>query len=300
MENNKDLKKELYDKIKEPIVPEETISNSMTTRKDTFSIMWRPNNYRRQIEVKLKDNSTMENIKSAIKGTIPNPHTKMISIKNYKPNITIQYGKNTLTGIYSQNIIGGEKEIFLIEANTIDDLEERINQIKAQIQEKIDDALDSFINRFNLRIPLKTPIWSRYEDFIKGDEYIDKIPREVIIHDTYFKNVYDEGLEFKNTKKGEEPTVHMKNYIKNRAIEDIAPGIAEELKANREMSKMILDINASTSKVLNDFIVKFLPLQQDFAVNIGSHTKVIKNMVKATNELRRAIKEKQSKLGDFN
>ncbi|GAH24227.1 unnamed protein product, partial [marine sediment metagenome] len=35
--------------------------------------------------------------------------------------------------------------------------------------------------------------------------------------------------EFKNTGYGEEPTIHLKNYIKNRAIENIAPEIANSI-----------------------------------------------------------------------
>ena len=60
----------------------------------------------------------------------------------------------------------------------------------------------------------------------KGEDYIDKIPKEVIIHDTIFKKVYGEGIEFGVTG---EPTVKLKTYIKNRAIEDIAPEIIKSI-----------------------------------------------------------------------
>lgn len=213
-------------------VPQEDLSNSMTTTKKTFCYFFRPNNYRRQIPVKEKTNSTLQEIKGTI-SPLPmelniNPHTKLISIKGFKPNITIQYGRTTLTAIYSQTIIAGEKEIFRIERNSISEINARINEIKQNIEKRVDNALKEFSSQFNLSLPFKKPVWSRYEDFLKGEEYIDKIPRECIIHDTFFKKVYGKGIEFKKAGQ-EEPATHLKNYIKNRAIEDIAPEIANSI-----------------------------------------------------------------------
>ena len=227
--------KDYIDKVTTPIFEEvlqEDLSNSMTTTKKTFSYFWRPHNFRRKISVKEKDNS----ISTRIQGTISklpmelniNPHTKLISIKKFKPNITIQYGRNTLTAIYCQDIISGEKQGWLIERYTIPEITHRIGEIKQDIEKKLDSSLKEFSRKFSLSLPFEKPVWSRYEDFLKGEEYIDKIPRECIIHDTFFKKVYGKGIEFKNVSK-EEPTIHLKNYIKNRAIEDIAPEIATSI-----------------------------------------------------------------------
>lgn len=214
---------------KVPCTPQEATFNSMAITSNRHKVFWRPNNYRRQIEVKTKSNSTIKNIKSAIPNTNVNQHTKILSIKNFQENITIQYGKKILTGIYSQNIIHGEKEIFFIESDCIEGLQEWINNKKNQIEARIDKALRDFSERFKLTKASKVPVWSRYEDFIKGEDFIDQIPEEVIIHDTFFKKVYGKGIEFKNTGKGEDPGVHLKNYIKNRAVEDISPIIANAL-----------------------------------------------------------------------
>jgi len=253
--NNESIKKHIV-RIVKPIflkaLPEETDSNSMTTTKPTYKILWRPNNYRRKIQVKTKDNSTIKNIISAIDSTIKrqnlnfNEHTKLISVKNYK-GITIQYGKNHLTGIFSQNKIYGNKETYLIEANSTDDLERRISQIKRGIKKKIDKAIDSFINTFNLRLEAtRKPTWDRYEDWIKGEEFIDKIPREVIIHDTFFKKVYGKGIEFIQTPKKEDPAVHFKNYIKNQSIKSREPIIAKEIgNIYREISPTLEKLNDS-------------------------------------------------------
>ena len=227
-------------KITDPIfnrVLKDNVSDSMTTIKPSKKIMWRPNNYRRQINVKTKTDSTINYIKRTITTINFNEHTKLISLK-YK-GVTLQYGKNTLTGICSQNIINGFKETYLIEANSISDIEERITQKKEEIKKKIDEAIFSFARKFNIVLPFNKPKWSRYEDWIKGEDYIDKIPREVIIHDTYFKKVYTKGIEFKSTGKGEEPTAHLKNYIVNRAVENIAPEISKEMSMTRNTMKEI-------------------------------------------------------------
>jgi len=219
--------------------PMETLSNSMTTTqntKKTFSIIWRPNNYRRQIKVKTKTNSALKNIQTTITHYSYCKHTKMLSIKGYKPNITLQYGKDTLTAIYSQNKIGGVKEHYLIETNDYNYLQQAIDNKKQEIEDKIDKTLLEFSRQFKIKLPLEKPIWKRYEDFIKGEEYIDSIPKEVIIHDTHFKKVYGQGIEFMGNDKA--PTVKMKNHLRNSAINNIAPEIAEELE---KLSKVIIE-----------------------------------------------------------
>lgn len=217
---------------KNNLFPNADFSTSMTT---TQSIIFRPNNYRRQIEVKKRDNSTLKKIK-VLYGAIPARHNKLINIKEFEKNITIQYGTSTLTAIYSQTIIGGHKETFLIERDSIEDLEIRIDEIKEDIRKKIDYALDRFQKEVKIRIPYKKPIWTRHEDFVKGEDFIDKIPRETVVHDTFFKKVYGKGIEF---MKGE-PTVHLKNYIKNRAVEDISPEIAKEINDFRNTTDIRL------------------------------------------------------------
>lgn len=305
MEQKRDEEQYIKDHIRRLVTPifdkilQETSSNSMTTPKKLFKILWRPNNYRRKIAVKTKDNSTIKKIKSAISTINFNSHTKLISIKHYK-GITIQYGRNILTGIFSQNIINGYKETYLIESESIEELEERINQKVEEIQAKIDSALNSFIEQFNLKLPFEKPSWDRYEDWIKGDDFIDKIPREVIIHDTYFKKVYGEGIEFKQTENKEKPSVHLKNYIKNRAIEDIAPEVCQELSANRDLLSGIIEANASTSKLLNQYIRSSIPILQDFSINIKTHNKVLKGIDKSFKKFNKLLsKSNQTKLGDF-
>ena len=261
---NKSIK-DYVDKVTSPIfekVLQEDLSNSMTTPKSSEIMVFRANNYRRQIIVKEKTNSTSTRIRRAI-SRFPmelniNPHTKLISIKNFKKDITIQYGKNTLTAIYSCPILNGNKLVYEIERESTREITHRINEIKQTIQKRIDTALKEFSRKFDLSIPFKKPIWSRHEDYIKGEEVLDSIPRECIIHDTVFKKVYGKGIEFIGGKE-KEPIVHLKNYIKNRAIEDIAPEIAESinkfgamLTGNINLVSQIANLNLEVTKLRRD------------------------------------------------
>ena len=235
MENTKEdkevhIKEHISKVVRETLgLPKETPTGSMTTINPSVSIIWRPNNYRRQTRIKNTPNSG--DIALLPKAN-QNLHNKLISIKHYQPNITIQIGKGTITGIYSQNKIGKFKETYHIEANIEEELETRINQKKEEIRQRIDKAILDISN--DLKTGLEGNIrWSRHEDFIKGEEYIDKIPREVIIHDTVFKKVYGKGIEFFGGD-AKEPTVSLKNYIKSRIKEDwfekeITPNIVNSI-----------------------------------------------------------------------
>ncbi len=290
MENNNDLNK-YFDKLINPIfnkVLKEKNPNSMTTVTPTRKKLWRPNNYRRQIQVKKKDNSIIKNILSTIESTGKrqinfNEHTNIISIKNYKPNITLQYGRDKLTCIFSQNIIYGHKETFLIEANNIDDIEERIDQKAKEITSRMDKALNTFIDKFNLRLEQeREPVWSRYEDWLKGIDFIDNIPRESIIHDTYFKKVYPTGIEYKQTKEKEGPSIHLKNTIRNQAIRDVAPAIEQELNTLREG----IDKLGPVLEKIHE--VTLLEIK-----NKKLHQKVLNSMDKTMKDIRDDLKQKR-------
>lgn len=313
--NVKGFKKQI-ERLVTPIfnrVLQEKNSNSMTTIKDyeiPLKILWRPHNYRRRLTVKLKTNSTITKVLSAIEPTKEiqinfNEHTKLISIHNYK-GITIQYGKRTLTGIYTQDKIYGEKQTYLIEANTLKDLEKRITQKKEQIRKKIDNALISFSRQFKIKLPLEKIIWGRYENWIKGEEFIDKIPKEVIIHDTYFKKVYPIGIETKNTgKKDEDPVVTIKNHLSNSMIRKISPEIAESLS---KIALRSTQINQNQEKLLNILpttleqissqnqanltqITKIADSMNTFAIAMEQHLLLIKELQQVTKSMNQSIDE---------
>jgi len=276
---NNEIREEIYRICKPHFekVLQETLSNSMTTMSNRVKIVWRPNNYRRQMEVKTKVNSTIEKIKSAIDSTDKlqiniNNHTKLISIKNYKPQITIQYGKNTLTGIWSQKIIGGHKQVFLLEGKNIEEITALLVKHKERIEKQIDDALMDFAKKFNIKLPLSYPKHTRSEDMIKGEEYLDNLPADLIIHDTYFRKVYKNELEFKSGKNQPHSAILVKNYLKNRALEEIAPKIEDKL----EKMIIVMEKGFENQKYLDKNLVK--------------HFKVLNKIEKAITRLDRTLR----------
>jgi len=125
---------------------------------------------------------------------------------------------------------------------------------KADICLLLDSSLNEFIRMFDLEVGA-VAAWSRYEDFVKGEEYLDSIPDHVIIQDTYFKKVYNsQGVEFVNNKNAPEPTVSLKNFIVNRAIEKVSPLIAEELANVKSLllESNKLDFLKKNIKVVDD------------------------------------------------
>ena len=142
----------------------------------------------------------------------------------------------------------------------------------------MDNALRIFCKEFNIEVFSLYPVWDRYENFIKGEEYIDSIPTNCIIHDTYFKKVYGDGIELKQTEAKEDPGVHIKHYIKNRIIEDITPEIAQEL-----------------NKINNSLEGKLVPVLEEFSRQLNLHIKVQEN----TLEVQRETKETMKDIRDF-
>lgn len=174
-------------------------------------------------------NSAKNHVMTTIPKVTTGKHNNLVFIRDYAQHITLQVGKHSLTAIYKQNIIGGHKETFLIEADTMQQMEERIDNYKNIAQERMDEAMVRFAKQFRLYLPFEKITWQRAENWIKGDEYVDKIPKEVIIHDTVFKKVYGEGIEIL-TGKGQDATATTKQFFKNRCIEDFSPQIAEAIK----------------------------------------------------------------------
>jgi hypothetical protein len=206
-------------------VPFETSDRSMTPPIIKYI---RPNNYRRLLNIKLLNES---GIKSILTTPLSkrDPQNHIIDVANYRNSgISLQVCKNNLIGIYSQVYSNGKKYWYKIERDTDEEINQVIEAKKEEIKEKIDNAMLMFCEEFKLNFRFEKASWLRSETAIHGDDYIDRIPRELIIHDTIFKKVYKDDLEFKSGK-GEEPIVHLKNYITNRAIEKISPEIAREL-----------------------------------------------------------------------
>jgi len=234
MENDSYISDDVSSFVREKVaealnLPKETFSNSMTT---SFVRFIRPNNYRRGIMVKSVSNSGIVKILTTIPSASQGKHNKIVNIPNFKGSgISLQLGKNKLVGIYSQIFSEGKKYWFRIERHSIDEINVAIEQKKVEIMNRIDSALSMFCEEFDLGFRFEKPFWVRSETAIHGDDYIDRIPRDLIVHDTIFKKVYKDDLEFKSGLN-DEPIVCLKNYISNRAVESIAPDIARAIVDN--------------------------------------------------------------------
>lgn len=234
-------------------VLQEELPDSMTTMPQPIKMLWRPNNYRRVLSVKSHNNSTYEKIKSTIDPTTKlkkDPHTKTITIRNYFPYITLQLFKEKLMAIWSQRVLNGDKETFLITAWTMAQFEERVKTKKKEIEKTIDMVLLDFAKKYKLLIPFSSPRWVRAEDWTRGEEFIESIPRDMIIHDEHFKKVYGRGIEF--TKKSDNKphsTVHMTNYIREQMLGKTFPELKQDLiDIKNTLSKMPLRVLAKGTK----------------------------------------------------
>lgn len=259
-------------------VPQEAFYNSMTIIKN--GVLFRPNNYRRAITVFYDRNSTIKKLNSTI-GFISNlnvsTHNKLINFR-YK-GLTFQLGKKTLTAIYSQNTTEEKKITYHIQRTSINEICQAITDKTEEIKQEIDIKLKEVANLLNIGL-YGVIEWKRYEDWIKGEEFIDNIPRDTIIHDTHFKKVYQEGVEFiKSKEENLDPGVKIKNYLKNRALEEIAPDIAKAIKGIVKTQKNQIDI-------LNNEALKPLTAQ------IKLHLKVQRETLKTLKKMQQTMDKK--------
>lgn len=244
----------------------ETDSNSKTVRR----ILFRPNNYRRYTALYLSEtqkNNLLTTLQTTLfKGSIKwedksIEKTPSYSIRNkllfvkFTNNVTLQLGKDTIVGIYNQKQ-GNKKIVYEIKGETYEECGNNILLKAKEIQETIDKTIKDFCQRFGIRYGFEFK-WERHEDWIKGEEFIDSLPKDMIIHDTVFKKVYGDGIEFKGGI-GQEGGVLVKNFLKNRALD--VPKIEEKLD----------DFNDKFNKIIT--AVEFL------AQNINTHIPAVKKL----------------------
>jgi len=229
-------------------VPSADRLSSMTIPRTGKKVCWRPNNYRRKINLGIALSEKRSRIQGCYTLVSYAAHSKLITIRDY-PRVVLMVGKNYVTGIWCQNIVNGEKETFLIWSDSSEGVRERIAQKVEEIRQAIDAALYDFIDRFGFEVKGELPVWDRYEDWFRDEAYVSRLPRGNIVYDSYFKKVYEHGLEFTQSDKGEAPGEHLSRYVGNRALEDVAPGVAAELArlrldVMREIAVLRKDIHA--------------------------------------------------------
>lgn len=246
--DSRDALREAVRRVAEPVflkavgeVPQETNSDTMgigPVSESGFRLLWRPNNYRRKINIKLVSDTGIKNIRQSFQN-VKLTKKKVLFVRSY-PGVLLEVGRHTLTGIWAQPKNDGEKQTHLIARPTMEGIAVRISERVEEIEAQIDAAINDFLKITGLRLAGAEIKRSRYEDWIKGEEFIDSLPGEMIIHDTVFKKVYGDGVEFKQTLAGEAPGAHVKNYIKNRAVEDFAPEIAASIDGVQQQLVLLM------------------------------------------------------------
>lgn len=204
-------------------------NSSMTTKVFKFQRLWRPHNFRRGIKIFSFDR-TIYSKKSFIDDTtIPlemNSHNKIISIF-YSDNITIQIFKEHIIGSWKQNIIKGYKQTILLGGNSKKEVNDKLSNLKLDTNSLVDNAILFVMDKLNF-LPIKSFYYVRGENWTRSKHYIDKLPKECIIHEEHWKKVYDIGIEV-ISNKNEDYIDKYRQLINNEIVLDFAPEIAAEI-----------------------------------------------------------------------
>ena len=204
--------------IKKDIVNKAKKLDSMAIDK-TKKFLWCPHNYRRRINKKNKPIALTKTIKSAIKKKTGNKinyteRTNKYTIINYN-KLTIEINPNCIVVVYPS-------EKWYRMEGSMTEINNRLDKIVRDIKNKCLRAAREISKLLNLELDFKDNKWIRNEDHIKSDEFLGRIAPELIVHDKLFKKVYPEGIEFKSP-------FDLKTFVNNRAIEMVAPIIAQKL-----------------------------------------------------------------------
>jgi hypothetical protein len=148
------------------------------------------------------------------------------------------------------------KKAFTITVTT--DADKQLRQIVTTKDKECISLLKAFIKKFGGASDFKI-LKRTSEDKVYGDKAIDSIDQKARFRNEVGKKVYNENnFEFSGVE-------FASNYIKNRAIEVIAPEIASELKkmdrrisAILPMVRSIVEINRQTSLILHELAQKEL------------------------------------------
>ncbi len=275
MEHNKESKeayKKHIDKLVKPIfdkVLKEANIDTMSVGNKPISFLWRPNNYRIQIPfntIKFKRNTTKEHhIKTSNYGT-------KFTLKNLdEATIMLDIPKKKtakLTVIYKPK----KRFYYNITTYSIKELENRINQRVNEIESKMLSSVNKFTKLVGGEAEVNKRKWMRHEDDIHGESFIDSLPPDLVIHDTYFKKVYQKGVEFKGP-------VYVKNYIANRAIEDLSPEIASSIN----------NLGVALLEKLN-------PSIENLSMNMQTHVSIMKKIEQGITKFNKTVNKLNNKL----
>lgn len=279
--DNDDVLKKHIEKLVRPIfekAAQETSDDPMmvgrVSTQNSIKFLWQPHNYRRYYDFSiinfepitnpsLYKDPTYTQSKVGFEGT-----TYSLKNHNSEHHFNNFYGCRVIIRKHKAEVINKwyEKNWVLIEAENIKQVGEKIDERIKEMNQQCDNALKELIRTFGGGSDFKV-LKQRGEHGIHGEDFLDKIPENMVIQDTIFKKVYKRKVEMYNP-------AFVKNYISNRAIEDISPEISKELKginealqgsltptllALTEQIKLHLAVQKETKKTMKDirdYIVK--------------------------------------------
>jgi len=298
----KDISNEFMTAIKEGIeksrkgdysaFPNELSWDSMTTSKKTIKKAWRPNNLRRELEVRELDDSDRKRLLSTIQRANMQERTKVISIKKYTPKVSIQIGKIKITAMWCQTQRNGIKKIYELEAHNDKEIDDWVDNKIKEIEKDLDKSLDEISSILKKKIPFKKPIWARFEHGIKFAHILKHIPQDLIVHDTCFKKVYKDEIEIFGGK-GKNPVASLKTFMHNETLIDFTPEIAKEMSLLRQQIDLIfnpivksLKEQAESTSFLAENINTHIPVLMKFGNETERMGNILERFEKSANNLK--------------
>lgn len=250
----------------------------------TIKFIWRPNNYRLSMPFDAKTFIPAKTHHNVVL-TVSNFGTKF-TLKNFN-GTTIMIDKNRISCIYSLKHLG-KKVWYLIEANSIKDIDDRCKERVETIETRCLENIKSFVEIWGGKPDYEQKKWVRFEDDFHGEDYVKSIPEDAIITDTYFKKLYPKGIEFKGKEREDvkfEGMAHMKNFVSNRIVEEIAPEIAKSIdnlgNALDKNLEKIAEANLNTSKTMELLGKNMIAMSENtkfLAEQINVHIPAIKKI----------------------
>ena len=180
------------------------------------------------------------------------------------------------------------KQWFQIERSSFEEIDKRIDELQAEMEAHCTRVLKAFIELHGGSSDFGI-IKRISENKIKGDDFIDKIPARMTIHDTIFKKVYlEKNIEYPN-----EATV--KQHIKNVALNDFAPIITQELAKGNTLMEQLIGINKTTAENLQ----KSAEASKFMSENLNTHIPYFQSLIKSTEsqtESAKALSQEVTKM----
>ena len=230
------------DKITEPIfdkILQETSGGSLSPPLTYLKpIAWRPNKYRRQIQIRSplltpKGGDPLTYIKAL--GFVENKQNKTFWCYTWKQDLIFNLAKKTLICYWNQELYKtGEKVIYLIKAQSIEEQTKILKESAQKIHDYMDEELINVAKKLKLYIPCTKSVYVCGEDWIRGEDYIESLGLNSFFQGGICKKVYPTGVEYK-TKKGEGESINLAcNYLENQAVKSVMPELNTRLSTLEE------------------------------------------------------------------